>query len=294
MLRKKSEVSQGAVEFALVLPVLLLILFGIMEMGHLVFIYVTVLNAAREAARYGSVSGTVNGAPQFQDCSGITNEAIKMNTFANFNASNVVINYDQGVNSSTKLSISKVGPCSTLNSSQWQAIGTGDRILVTVTSNYSPLVPLVPFPSFQLTATSAHTIINSISIVDTVVAPPTSVAGPPVIVSVSPPTGSTGGGDSVTINGTGFAIGATTVTFPGASCSVNSTTQIICTTTSHAQGPVDLSVSTAAGASDALSGFIFVTPPSISSISPTAGDTAGNTSLTINGNNFTAYTSNHA
>ncbi len=292
MLRKKSEVSQGAVEFALVLPVLLLILFGIMEMGHLVFIYVTVLNAAREAARYGSVSGTVNGAPQFQDCSGITNEAIKMNTFANFNASNVVINYDQGVNSSTKLSISKVGPCSTLNSSQWQAIGTGDRILVTVTSNYSPLVPLVPFPSFQLTATSAHTIINSISIVDTVVAPPTSVAGPPVIVSVSPPTGSTGGGDSVTINGTGFAIGATTVTFPGASCSVNSTTQIICTTTSHAQGPVDLSVSTAAGASDALSGFIFVTPPSISSISPTAGDTAGNTSLTINGNNFTAYTSN--
>jgi Flp pilus assembly protein TadG len=47
--------GQSMVEFALVLPVLVLILFGISDLGRLVFIYADVSNSAREGSRYGIV-----------------------------------------------------------------------------------------------------------------------------------------------------------------------------------------------------------------------------------------------
>ncbi len=45
--------GQSTVEFALVLPVLLLIVFGIIEFGFILNAYVTVISSAREGARYG-------------------------------------------------------------------------------------------------------------------------------------------------------------------------------------------------------------------------------------------------
>ena len=45
--------GQEAVEFALLLPVLLLILFGILDLGRLFHAAITVANAAREGARFG-------------------------------------------------------------------------------------------------------------------------------------------------------------------------------------------------------------------------------------------------
>ena len=45
--------GQGLVEYALVLPVFLLITFGIMEFGFLFLQYSTIANAAREGARTG-------------------------------------------------------------------------------------------------------------------------------------------------------------------------------------------------------------------------------------------------
>ncbi len=47
--------GQGLVEFALILPVLLLIIFGTIEFGHILFIYVNLSNAAREGTRFGIV-----------------------------------------------------------------------------------------------------------------------------------------------------------------------------------------------------------------------------------------------
>ena len=44
------------VEFALVLPILLLLVFGIIEFGHLFFIRQTMINAAREGARTATLA----------------------------------------------------------------------------------------------------------------------------------------------------------------------------------------------------------------------------------------------
>lgn len=47
----RSERSQAMVEFALVAPVLLLIAFGIVDLGRLIYTYVTLSQAANEGAR---------------------------------------------------------------------------------------------------------------------------------------------------------------------------------------------------------------------------------------------------
>ncbi|WP_270181368.1 TadE family protein [Alkalihalobacillus sp. CinArs1] len=51
----KSEKGQSMVEFALVLPVLIVLLFGIVDFGRIFHAYLTIDHASREAARSASV-----------------------------------------------------------------------------------------------------------------------------------------------------------------------------------------------------------------------------------------------
>jgi Flp pilus assembly protein TadG len=57
LMRKLDERGVAAAEFALLLPVLLLILFGIIEFGMIMYGREVVTNAAREGARAGIVQG---------------------------------------------------------------------------------------------------------------------------------------------------------------------------------------------------------------------------------------------
>ncbi len=52
-LRPAPEAGQDIVEYALILPLLLLLMFGIIEFGVLFLSYNTIANAAREGARAG-------------------------------------------------------------------------------------------------------------------------------------------------------------------------------------------------------------------------------------------------
>lgn len=52
---RRTEHGQGLVEFALVFPVFLLLIFGIIDIGRYVYITNAFNEAAREGARYGSV-----------------------------------------------------------------------------------------------------------------------------------------------------------------------------------------------------------------------------------------------
>ncbi|MFQ6016326.1 MAG: TadE/TadG family type IV pilus assembly protein [Anaerolineae bacterium] len=51
---RKSEKGQSLVEMALIFPVLLLLFAGIVDLGRGFNAYITITNAAREGARYGS------------------------------------------------------------------------------------------------------------------------------------------------------------------------------------------------------------------------------------------------
>ena len=52
----RREAGQELVEFALILPLLLLLFLGIIEFGRAMLAYNTIANAAREGARYGIVT----------------------------------------------------------------------------------------------------------------------------------------------------------------------------------------------------------------------------------------------
>ena len=119
-------------------------------------------------------------------------------------------------------------------------------------------------------------------------------AGAPVITDVTPGQGSTAGGTSVTITGSGFT-GATAVTFCGVaatSFTVTNATTITAVAPARTAGTCDVVVTTPLGTSPntADDNFIYGAAPSITSISPTSGATAGGTSVTITGTGFTGAT----
>jgi len=55
-IRRKGQEGQALVEFALVIPFLLLLMFGLIEFGLLLYNQQVITNASREGARYGIVS----------------------------------------------------------------------------------------------------------------------------------------------------------------------------------------------------------------------------------------------
>jgi uncharacterized repeat protein (TIGR02543 family) len=108
----------------------------------------------------------------------------------------------------------------------------------------------------------------------------------PSVTTISPTTGTTAGGTSVTITGQNF-IGATAVKFgttDATSFSVDSATQITATAPAGT-GEVNVTVITPGGTSAvALYGkFTYVSPPTISSISPSSGMLTGGQDVIITG-----------
>jgi hypothetical protein len=55
---RKGQDGQSLVEFALVIPIFLLVLFAIVDFGMAFHAWITVTNSAREGARIGSVRAT--------------------------------------------------------------------------------------------------------------------------------------------------------------------------------------------------------------------------------------------
>ena len=116
----------------------------------------------------------------------------------------------------------------------------------------------------------------------------------PTITGISPTSGPTAGGTSVVITGTNL-LDATAVRFGSTSATgytVNSATQITATSPALSVSTVDITVTTPGGtsATSASDQFTYVAAPTITSISPTSGPTAGSTSVVITGTNLLAAT----
>jgi len=178
-LNSKKSNAQAMVEFAIALPVLLVLLYGILEAGRLLFLYSTVVTASRQAVRYGSATGIGNGTgnasePRYQDCDGIREAAQKTGFLGAFDT--ITIRWDDGPGFApneycTNPSTDNTFIPKTNNTS---------RVSVTVTEHFTPLVPkLLPFINRDITATSSRTILVSVSI---------QVTAPPVTFIASTPT----------------------------------------------------------------------------------------------------------
>lgn len=109
----------------------------------------------------------------------------------------------------------------------------------------------------------------------------------PFIQTISPDNGPAAGGQALTITGTGFIPGSTTVTFGGNPAAVNSATSTsLSVTTPAGSGTVGVTVTTPDGSYTASNAYTYLGAPTVSSISPSRGPTAGGQTVTITGTNF--------
>lgn len=162
----KKPKAQAMVEFAIALPFLLLLLYGIIELARLAFIFSSASNASRAAARYGSGAGeNSEGIPHYLDCDGIREVADQSAYITDF--SEVNITYDRGVNSDgTQVPIAGVDPSPSTDSCPIEGINVrnGDRIIVQVSVDYKPIISIIPIDPLEIISSNARTFIVSIPI----------------------------------------------------------------------------------------------------------------------------------
>ncbi|MCF8537589.1 MAG: S8 family serine peptidase, partial [Candidatus Nanopelagicales bacterium] len=113
----------------------------------------------------------------------------------------------------------------------------------------------------------------------------------PIITGVTPPGGSTAGGETIVISGNNLA-SPTSVTLDGVTATVvsSTSTSVTATTPSHSAGAVDVAVTTASGSATSIGSFTYHDAPSISSLSVTSGPFTGGDTVVINGARMTSTT----
>lgn len=203
--------------------------------------------------------------------------------------------------SSSAISITSISPIAgTINGGTSVTItGNGFQTGATVTFGGMQATNVMVVNSTSITANTPPHAAGAVNVVVTASgqsSPPLSggftySANPaPTISTVVPNSGSTAGGTSVTINGSGFLTGAT-VTFGGTSATnvtVQSGSAISATAPAHTSGATDVVVKNPDNQVVTLSGGFTYTnpPPTITSVSPTSGSQNGGTSVTISGTGF--------
>lgn len=159
---KNGRRAQAMVEFAIALPLLMMLLIGIIEVGRLIFIYTAVTNASREAVRFGSAVGFHDNTYylKYQYCSGIRNAAKQSAILTDLQDSDIVIEYDNGPGTSAF----DTCPTGVANDKTIVVKPGEDRVKVTITVEYEPLTQLLPFGSRTITSVSARTILGFVDI----------------------------------------------------------------------------------------------------------------------------------
>lgn len=165
--RSRGEGGQGIAEFALVLPVFLMMVFGIIDIGRTIWAFDNLANAAREGARYASVHGNsqvttcktgpnlpasdyTSGCPAWTtDSKSPTRAATRSFLVAPGSAVTVYVCYYAST------------PCSNNADQTGATNGRGAYVTVTVTSTINLVTPaLLGFTGFTVTGQSTMLVNN--------------------------------------------------------------------------------------------------------------------------------------
>jgi uncharacterized protein (UPF0333 family) len=154
---KRDYPGQSMLEFTLVFPIILLIIFGIIEFSRVIFTYTAVSMASREGARYGaSVGVNAGGTEHYLDCAGVRTATRRIGGLVGVQDADITVYYDHGPDTG------QFATCPAID----RQISLGDRIVVEVHGAYSPLpvLPLVGLRPFQMNSISNRTIIKDIDV----------------------------------------------------------------------------------------------------------------------------------
>ena len=169
--------GQSMVEFSMVLPILMVVIFGLLEVGRAVFMYAAVVNASREAVRYATAYGVdESNVLNYQNCAEIRKTAKRVGFLLPLEDDNIVIKYDTGPDPVTGIVPAPFATCNAVEGDATNGVdesvelACGDRVVVTVTYDYHPMVSLVPMEAQTFTSSSARTYVGVLEL--TADAPP--------------------------------------------------------------------------------------------------------------------------
>lgn len=134
--------GQSLVELALILPVLMLVLVGILDFGRAFYAYNAISNAAREGARYGTIHPTntdSDGFPPYDGPETIEGKAVAQVFILDQEQFRVRVRFPDPARIDDAFCIANPYDPACLNSDP----GSGDPIEVTVIYRFQPLTPLV-------------------------------------------------------------------------------------------------------------------------------------------------------
>ena len=152
--------AEGAtlVEFAVAVPLLLLLVFGIIDFGRFVATTSTVTAASRESARYGSSTGlSSNAVPRYTDCDEITAAGVDSAVMVTLDPARFTIDYDRGPGTTILATCPAAGP-----NPDPTAFTAGDRVIVTVSHEFTLISPLIGlFGPLTIESTDRRTLLST-------------------------------------------------------------------------------------------------------------------------------------
>lgn len=140
---KRGDDGAAAVEFGLIAPILVLLVFGIMSFGILFAQTLALNNAARQGARYGAVGN--------RTCAELIAETKAASQSINLNPANVTVEVLRG----TSLNSATVAAAGCGTGTNLPCIGSnpGDNVYVKASYNSKMLIPLFATGGFTVGGT---------------------------------------------------------------------------------------------------------------------------------------------
>ena len=176
-----AERGQGLVEFALILPLLLVLLLGIIDFGRLFFIYSEVSSAVREAIRFSAVNPF--------ECALIRERASSTLSLTRVDSIDLVISFDRGDESTTFFTY----PADCSGDTPEDQVAIGDRISVRASTPVNLLTadiigPIVKqtFGAMLIDYTSSRTIVPADGVATGPTSTPLPTRTPPPGASLTP------------------------------------------------------------------------------------------------------------
>jgi len=90
---KNKQYGQAMAEFALTIPVFLLLIFGVIELSRFFLVYSSVYTASREATRFATSVGS-GTTKNYLDCEAIANRAVSSGSFGGVQIDDITIFYE--------------------------------------------------------------------------------------------------------------------------------------------------------------------------------------------------------
>lgn len=137
--RGRGDRGASLVEFAIIAPLLFLLIFGVFEFGRLIATHTAFNTASREGARFGTTNGDRNGdgLPNFADCAEIRAVARERAVMASLADHDIAIFFDNGEGTPVYADCQGGEPPAT------DTVATGDRIRVVITKDFESPVPVL-------------------------------------------------------------------------------------------------------------------------------------------------------